>query len=1184
MPEAILQILMVEDSQADARLILRELSQSGLNYHVTRVESESEFVSHLNPSPDVVLCDYNLPQFNAVRALEILRARSEFLPFIIISGSIGEETAVEVMRLGASDYLLKDRLGRLSKAISSAVERHRLSIAEEKTRAMLSDQARANAIRAGIASVMASSGGFREFLLACCDELVKHVDNSFVRIWTLCDGDRQLESLGGRLGDESDDISLAHKVAVGETVIGQIAADRFPRISNCLANEPRLFDPDWVERERLVSFAGFPLIVENRLIGVLAIFARQVVAPTLFDHLAGVCDLIAQVVDRKRTEEALAIGERRYRELADAIPQIVWTAGSDGALDHLNARATEYTGLNLEELIGWSWTNIIHPDDIKHLVGDWQDIIRTGLPRPLEFRIRRWDGEYRWHITRQVVSRSPEGAVVRWYGTSTDIHDQKVAEAALRESEARFRLLVETIPHKMWMTDSEGMTTFLNQRGIQRFGLTEEAIHGVGWLNLLHPDDVEAARISWLASVANAVPYRSEYRMRQVNGEYRWYLSQGVPLPGPNGKPEKWVGTWTDINDQKKAEEMVRVSSELLHAVSVSTTDAVFVKDREGRYLLFNPAASRFVGMPAEEVIGKTDEHIFDAVSASKVRTHDNKVMEQGVACNFEEVLTAGGSTRTYLVTKAPYRSPSGEIIGLVGISRDVTQARLVQEELLLRDRAIMAVTQGIVITDPSQPDNPIIYSSPYFETLTGYSADEVKGRNCRLLQGKDTDPNAVEAIRRAIQERRIFTTEILNYRKEGTPFWNGLTIAPVMDGDKLTNYIAVLTDVSERRKLEDQYRQSQKMEAVGQLAGGIAHDFNNLLTIINGYSDIVIGDQATTDQVRAVLGEIRTAGERAAGLTAQLLAFSRKTIVDPKILNLNDLVDSIAKMLRRLIGEDIRFTTNLEPKLKRFKADQSLVEQVILNLAVNARDAMPRGGRLTIETHNLVIPSERMPEHPEALSGCYVQLTVSDTGVGMTPEVMAKIFEPFFTTKGVGKGTGLGLATVYGIMKQSGGYIDVSSEPGRGTRFDLLFPAVSDAPKRIVEAGNSVSANGSETVLLVEDEDSVRKLSRMALSLKGYTVFEASRGEDALRLFEKHLSKIQIVVTDVVMPDMGGRALADALRAIKPDLKVLYVSGYTNDAVVRNGVSESSDAFLQKPFTPAMLAKKIRSMLDGSK
>ncbi|WP_020475454.1 PAS domain S-box protein [Zavarzinella formosa] len=1182
MSDSSLRILVVEDNPADFRLVSHALRQAGIATPPSRVETEQDFLASLESPPDIILCDYSLPQFNAPRALKLLRDREPHLPFVIVSGSIGEDTAVEAMRMGATDYLLKDRLGRLGQAVRQAVEQHRLRQAEEQARAALADQAKAIAVRAAIATVVARTGDIRTILGDCCEALVRQVGVLFARVWTLNEAEQTLELQCSR-GLYTHTDGPHARIPLGELKIGRIACSRQAALTNSVADDPEVSDRDWAKQEGVVGFAGYPLIVEDRLVGVLAMFSRSPIRREMFDHLAGVADLVAQLIERKRNEEALRAGELRYRELADAIPQIVWTATPDGALDHLNARSTQYTGLPLSELTGWNWGSVIHPDDLPQTVTGWMEIIQSGTPRMLEFRIRRADGEYRWHITRQVVSRGPDGKVVGWYGTSTDIHDQKVAEEALRASETRFRMLVDTLPHKMWITDANGMALYLNQRGLTQLRTTEEEIRGRGWLRFVHPDDKESVLEEWEASVRAGTPCRNEYRMQCPAGEYRWYLSQGVPLKGPDGRVDKWVGTWTDINEQKRAEELVRQSSELLHAVAESTTEAVFVKDREGRYLLFNPAAARFVGKPVGEVLGRTDDHIFEPASARSVMAKDRAIMESGIPNTSEEELTAAGITRTYLVTKAPHRNPAGEIIGLVGISRDVSDIKRAELELRLRDRAIQAVSQGILITDPNQPDNPIIYVSPSCERLTGYKSEEMLGRNCRFLQGRDTDRETVRAIRAAIDARRPVTTELLNYRKDGTPFWNNLAIAPVMDGDRLSHFIAVQTDVSDRRKMEDQFRQSQKMEAVGQLAGGVAHDFNNLLTIINGYSEILLDDPAS-DALRPTLLEIREAGERAAGLTAQLLAFSRKTIIEPKILDLNDVVDSIGKLLRRLIGEDIKFTTHLAARLHRIKADPGLVEQVIMNLAVNARDAMPGGGRLTIETKNTKLMAEELPNYPECLPGPYVRMAVSDTGTGMTDEVRAKIFEPFFTTKGVGKGTGLGLATVYGIIKQSGGHVAVFSEVGVGTRFELLFPAAPDAGAGQAETGPAPPTRGVETVLLVEDEDAVRKLSATALAFQGYKVLEAARGAEAIRIADQHAGVIHLLVTDVVMPEMGGRELADTLRTKRPELRVMYISGYTNDAVVRQGVSEATDAFLQKPFTPLTLARKVRALLDSGR
>jgi PAS domain S-box-containing protein len=598
----------------------------------------------------------------------------------------------------------------------------------------------------------------------------------------------------------------------------------------------------------------------------------------------------------------------------------------------------------------------------------------------------------------------------------------------------------------------------------------------------------------------------------------------------------------------------------------------------------WNPAAERIFGYTKTESLGMRPRDLVPPAFWEKgsellawIRAGDM------AAYSVNENLTKDGRTIICEWFNTRLTSETDQFVGLLCLAQDITARREAEESLRLRDRAIQAVTQGILITDPSQPDNPIVYASPGLLRLTGYGAEEVIGRNCRFLQGRGTDQAAVARVRLAIQIGEPCTVELLNYRKDGTEFWNELSISPVRDdAGRVTHFVGVQADVTARRSLEEQFRQAQKMEAIGRLAGGVAHDFNNLLTVINGYSELLIERLSTSDASRELVVEINKAGERSAGLTRQLLAFSRQQILAPQILDLNEVVNETDKMLRRMIGEDIGLSTTLAPDLWTVLADPGQIEQVLMNLAVNARDAMPTGGQLMIQTRNVQQEQASLQTHLDTPSGPHVLLSITDTGSGMPPEVKARIFEPFFTTKGE-RGTGLGLATVHGIIRQAGGHLSVDSEVGRGTSFKVYLPrAVNRPPTSRIRAEQSMMKRGGETILLVEDEDGVRGLACRVLRSCGYTVLETSDGISALRVAEECQKPIDLLVTDVVMPRMGGHVMAERLAELFPGIKMLFLSGYTDDAVVRHGIMEGEVVFLQKPFTPSSLTAKVREVLDG--
>jgi PAS domain S-box-containing protein len=642
--------------------------------------------------------------------------------------------------------------------------------------------------------------------------------------------------------------------------------------------------------------------------------------------------------------------------------------------------------------------------------------------------------------------------------------------------------------------------------------------------------------------------------------------------------------------------ELARYAGRLeqrLQSVLEAVPDVVFSVSTDLRTLYYiSPACTSVLGLTPEECAADPGRWraVIHPDDRSRVVGEFERSAKAGRQASAEyRIVRADGSVRWIDETIVPVRENGGVVTRIDGIARDVTDRKGAEENLRASESRLKSVVETALDAVITMDGGGFITGwNQRAEAVFGWPASEAVGR--RLAQ-TIIPPQHREAHERGLTHflatghgpvlnRRI---ELTGLHRDGHEFPVELAISPVRQGDTWL-FSAFVRDITEQRKLEAQFRQAQKMEAVGRLAGGVAHDFNNLLTVITSYTDLLLDDLAPQDPRRADIEEIGKAAGSAAALTRQLLAFSRQQVLEPRALDLNAVVSGADTLLKRLLGEDIEVVTVLAPALGTVKADPGQIEQVIVNLAVNARDAMPEGGKLTIETANLVMDEAYVREHPAAQPGPYVLLAVSDTGTGMDEQTQRRIFEPFFTTKEMGKGTGLGLATVYGIVKQSGGFIWVYSEPHHGTSFKIYLPLVEEAAAVATAANQSKQApRGTETVLLVEDAAAVRAVTRQVLERLGYTVMEAPDGKAALHLAEKHRGPIHLLLTDVVMPELGGRLLAEQLRAARPEVKVLYISGYTDDAVVRHGVLAAGIAYLQKPFTPDVLGRKLREVLDAT-
>ncbi len=502
------------------------------------------------------------------------------------------------------------------------------------------------------------------------------------------------------------------------------------------------------------------------------------------------------------------------------------------------------------------------------------------------------------------------------------------------------------------------------------------------------------------------------------------------------------------------------------------------------------------------------------------------------------------------------------------------------EAQVLLQSTAMNAAANAIVIMDDR---GTIAWTNDAYSTMTGYSREEAVGQNARaLVISEQHDEASNRELWNTIQSGHVWRGELINKKKHGSLYTETLVITPLFDKPhEISHFIAIKDDITEKKLLEESFHQAQKMECIGRLAGGVAHDFNNMLSVIIGYAEYALAEIPENDPLFEDIQEIRNAGEKASALTGQLLAFSRKQVLQPKVLDLCSLVDEEKKMLGRLIGEDIQLSISHSPNLYRVRVDPSQIGQVLMNLAVNARDAMPQGGKLMIELKNAELDATYATGHIPVDPGSYLMLAVSDNGEGMDKLTVDKIFDPFFTTKEMGKGTGLGLSTVYGIVKQSSGHIFVYSEVGRGTTFKLYFPRVTSPESDSRPALQESVSTGTESILLVEDDDALRDLAERILVDGGYTVFPVGNGEDAINLFERQNRAIDLLVTDVVMPGMNGRQLAQHLIAIVPRLRVLYMSGYTDDSLGRNGDLVEGMHFLSKPFSRNDLQNKVREVIQ---
>ncbi|MEW6659192.1 MAG: PAS domain S-box protein [Thermodesulfobacteriota bacterium] len=899
---------------------------------------------------------------------------------------------------------------------------------------------------------------------------------------------------------------------------------------------------------------------------------------------AGVTFTALDITERKMAEESL-LKEKVFSDaIIDSLPGVFYLFDEQGRFLRWNRNFEQVSGYTREEFAQLSPLDFFAGEDKTLIDQAIRGVFVKGENTAEAELVLKEGGKVPYFFTGRRITVEGKPCLT---GLGIDITGRKQAEEGLRKSEEKYRLLVNQIPAVVFKGYADWSVDFFDNKIEALTGYRKEEFDSrrLKWDEVILADDLaEVKRKSREDIKAGIRTYEREYRLRKKGGGIAWVQAMGQIFYDGARNFDYISGVFFDISARKQAEDTL-VKYEF---IANTATDCMTLIDRNYTYEAANAAYCQAHGKTREEVVGTSVTNVWGTDTFEKIIKGYLDRCFTGQTVEFEGWFDFGKrGLGCYHVSYNPYYDRDGKVAYAAVVSHDITKRKRAEEALRQGEvKYRQLVDQIPAVVYKGYTDWSLDCFDRKIEVITGYAKEEFDARRktwLDLIFPEDVE-QAKKLFREALRGDGSYVTEHRIRKKSGEVRWIQARNRLILDAAGKVDYISgVFFDITERKELADQLIKAQRMEAVGILAGGLAHDFNNLLTAIMGYGEIMMMDLRKEDPFSAYINEIAKAASRGASLTNQLLAFSRKQILQPQLINLNEVVVDMDKMLRRLIGEDIDLVTVIDQKLGAVKADPGQIEQIIMNLAVNARDAMPNGGSLTLETANVDLDQAYARSHVGVDPGPYVMLGISDAGVGMDAETMSHIFEPFFTTKESGKGTGLGLATVYGIVQQSGGNIWVYSEPGKGTTFKIYLPRVEEAVLELKpKAAPPAALGGEETILVVEDDTALRDLISTALRKYGFTVLEAAHGGEALLICEREEGPIHLLVTDVVMPQISGSALAERLSSLHPEMKVLYMSGYTENAIVHHGVLDANVNFIAKPFRLVGLLQKVREVLDS--
>ena len=1351
------KIIVVDDEPELKNILVEALSAQG--FEVTGVSSGKKALEELRQKEfDLLLSDLMMPEMDGIVLLEAALKIDPHLIGIMMTGQGTIQTAVDAMKVGAFDYVLKPfRLQTLMPVLTRAINTRRLR--------MENLQLRETVAIYGLCQTISFTLDPQTVLSKLADAALQQSDADEVSILLPTSDDKELFVAAVR-GEKRERL-LGERVLLQESISSWVARERLPLILNGEVHDER-FVALW-PRQEIRSAVSVPMQVANKLVGIINLNVINRSRPFTLGQMKALTILAstaAAALESASLYKKVQQAEKNYRSIFENAVEGIFQSTANGRFITMNPAMAHILGYASPEEAIEGITDIAHQVyvDPKSRLESESAQEEQGILEGFEFEAYRKDGRKIWLSLNRRSIRDQDGIEIYREGSVEHITKRKRAEEALRQSESELAEAQRLAQIGSWNWDlQKNVMTWSDEHyrifGVQRGDIDVNCDDAV--FDFIHPADRDLVRSVVAKTTETKEPFNFYYRIVRRDGEERIIQSSGSIEPDERGQPIRMFGTAQDVTERRRIEQELRQSEERYRDLVENASDLIYEHDLEGNYTSTNKAGEQVTGYSLAESLKLNLKQTVAPEYLDKAREMLRRKLAGETVTAYElEIITKDGrrvpvevSTRMVLKDGVP--------VGVQGIARDITERKQAEEALRESEahkRAILESSMDCIIT--MDHEGRVVDWNPAAAETFGYTQEEAIGKEMALLiipkrfreqhrQGlarylatgkgrvigqrlelsaersdgtelpieltitlieskgapmftgylrditerkrSEDRLSAQYAVTRALAESNTISEgapkilqavceslgweygslwivdrrsnslrcsqvwqslgpeadEFVNTSRQsvfapgiGLPgkvwkdsqaVWiadvvedtnfprsasaasvglHGACAFPIRfrseilgvveflsrsirepDPDLLAMMVTIGSQIGQfvaRKRAEEalveseeQLRQSQKLEAIGQLAGGVAHDFNNLLTVIGGYSSILLGKLAPESPHRSSIEEIKKAGDRAGTLTRQLLAFSRKQILQPKVLDLNIAVTDLEKMVRRLIGEDIDLLTVTAPVLGKVKADPGQIEQVLLNLIVNARDAMPKGGKLTIETRNVVLSEDYAQRHA-AQPGSYVMLAVSDTGRGMDAATQPRIFEPFFTTKGPGQGTGLGLATVYGIVKQSGGNIWVYSEVGRGSTFKVYLPRVDEVREGEAVVSSSVP-HGTELILLVEDEAQVRAILKEILEGQGYNVLAASNGEEALSISQDLESDIKLMITDVVMPQMSGRELAERVLEVRPNLPVLFMSGYTDDAIVRHGLLDEKLHFIQKPFDSATIGRKVREVLDST-